>query len=407
MLGCLKFLVVFVAFIGLLVLGGTFYLKAPEMSPILTSIPAVSLDEIRDSLPFAHPDYRLLPPLSPQAQAELGKVLASVGSPFQTTTQREDQATRQIQSAGLPVSGVYLVESVKGEPILCVSLDYDRLVEATAPGAALAQGVQSLAGIVEAKSLDFSGIGYITVVTRDKEGRVLQAITASGRDIESFRNGQITRQYLIRATAAQIQSRTAVLDLLTTVPPKSADVGAEVKDAYGININSPAQVALSAFGAGTMGNTQAADGLDVYRAIRRVEHEENADRLFADGKYAEARAGYQEALKWAPTGSDAQRNRAGQIIGQIATTYGAEAAEAADPARQMQLKRQEGRAWLQAAGATASASDRRSSLILAGFAMGAGGDRASACLRFEQAGTSTQDGYRPALAEGIKAYGCE
>lgn len=186
-----------------------------------------------------------------------------------------------------------------------------------------------------------------------------------------------------------------------------ADVGAEVKDAYGVDINSPAEVALSAFGAATMGNTQVADGLDVYRAIRRVEHEESGDRLFAGNRFAEARNEYQEAIKWAPTGSDAQKNRVGQIYGQIAATFGAEASAVADPTGQMQLKRQEGRAWLQAARATGSASERRSSLILAGFAMGAGGDPATACRCFEQSGTSSQDGYSPAVAEGISAYGCQ
>ncbi len=220
MLGCLRFLIVFVAFIGLLVLGGVYYLKAPEMPPISSYIPSVSLDEIRDSIPFARPNYTPPPPLSPQAKAELGKVVASVAAPFQTTTQREEQAARQLQSTGLPVSGVYLVESVKGEPILSVSLDYDNLVGGPDPGASLALGVQSLTKIVETRSLDLSGIGYLTLVTRDGEGRVLLAITASAGDIEGFRSGRTTRQQFIRATAAQIQSRTAIVDLLGALATK-------------------------------------------------------------------------------------------------------------------------------------------------------------------------------------------
>ncbi len=194
-----------------------------------------------------------------------------------------------------------------------------------------------------------------------------------------------------------------ILLTMTACDELWADVGAEVKDAYGIDINNPTEIAISAFGAGAMGNSQVADGLDVYRAIRRVEHEENGDRLFASNRFAEARTEYLEALKWAPTGSDAQRNRAGGIYGQIANSYGAEADSVANPTGRMQLKRQEGRAWLQGARVTGSSSEKRSALILAGFAMGAGGDPATACQCFTQSGV---DG-SPAVAEGIKAFGCK
>jgi hypothetical protein len=98
-----------------------------------------------------------------------------------------------------------------------LGLDYERMTSGSDPGQMLAEGVQSFVRAVETRSVDLSGMAYVTMAVRDDAGRVLFAVTGATPDIEAFRAGKLTRKQFIAKTAAQIQSREAALDFVAKV----------------------------------------------------------------------------------------------------------------------------------------------------------------------------------------------
>src|SRR3990170_3564478 len=214
---CLTSLVVLLVVIGIIAAGGFLYLKAPEMRPLATYLPSFSWEQVSEAVPFLHPAYESLPPLSQEQQLDQDTLLAERQKPRQTLLQREEQALKQVQATGLPVGDVHVLETALGEPILTVGLDYERMTSGSDPGQILAEGVQSFVRAVEAKSFDLTGMSYLTMAVRDDGGRVLFAVTAATPDIEAFRTGKITRRQFIAKTAAQFQSREAGLDFIGQV----------------------------------------------------------------------------------------------------------------------------------------------------------------------------------------------
>ena len=214
---CLTSLVVLLVVIGIIAAGGFLYLKSPEMRPLITYLPSFSWEQVSEGVPFLHPAYESLPPLSQEQQQDQDTLLAERDKPRQAMREREQQALKQVQATGLPVGEVHVLETALGEPILTVGLDYERMTSGSDPGQMLGEGVQSFVCAVEAKSFDLTGMSYLTMAVRDDGGRVLFAVTAATPDIEAFRTGKITRRQFIAKTAAQFQSREAGLDFIGQV----------------------------------------------------------------------------------------------------------------------------------------------------------------------------------------------
>ncbi|MCL5109824.1 MAG: hypothetical protein M1401_13340 [Chloroflexi bacterium] len=210
---CLTTLVIIVVVVAVVAGGGFLYLKGPEMRAVATYLPSVSWEGIRDNIPFLRPTHGAPLPLSPEQQSHRDTLLAAEKR-SRPSGEREAAVLKQLQATGLPVTGVWIVETAKGEPNMTIGLDYERMGSGSDPGRALAEGVRAFASAVQAKSVDFSGMTYVTMAVRDDAGRVVVAMTGTTPDIEAFRSGKITQKQFLAKTAAQIQSKEAAVDLV-------------------------------------------------------------------------------------------------------------------------------------------------------------------------------------------------
>ncbi len=236
------------------------------------------------------------------------------------------------------------------------------------------------------------------------------------------------------AVAARWLAATALVVLVLALAGCEdwvALVADDVEEAYNLDIREPGQVTAAALGSQKLGDQDKADGLDVYRALRRVEYEEKGDRLLLlDKKYAGARRNYEEALKWTPggdvgvvgnlvggiadallgnadkgpqdQGTPAQREKRADICSRIGSTYRHEAEATTDVDRQMELFRGEARARAESGSLRSDREDAALDYALAAFAANQGGDRTAACTYAAQA-VAKGDGDMRSTA---KYWGC-
>ncbi len=185
--------------------GAAYYVLAPDLPPL-----RVSLLSLGDKFPFLGPEDYPLASFGPELQQRLDE-LAPAADPLE---EREESLGTQLQSTGLPITGVFILETDASVPVLAVGVDYDKLAAGLSLGGGLGEAVQALVDLVQAEELDLSGLEYMTVIIRDSQGRSLFGVTANVADIERLRNGEITRREFIRSTAARAESRAGILNTI-------------------------------------------------------------------------------------------------------------------------------------------------------------------------------------------------
>ena len=111
-------------------------------------------------------------------------------------------------SSGLPVSSVF-TQLDDGGQVLVIVLDYSKLSVGSSDGAFITAAVQSLVKIAGIKTLDLSGITYVTVGLKDKNGKVFIEAGVKAADVDAFRTGKMTQTQLIKKTAAKVIDRFA------------------------------------------------------------------------------------------------------------------------------------------------------------------------------------------------------
>lgn len=126
--------------------------------------------------------------------------------------QKEDNAEAVLKAAGLPVLNTFFEPTDAGEKVLVVVLDFDKLPLENAPGAFITAAVQSLVNIASIKTLDISGISYVTVALQDSKERIIIEAGARASDIDALRNGKMTQTQFISKVAAQVVDRFAAWD---------------------------------------------------------------------------------------------------------------------------------------------------------------------------------------------------
>ncbi len=217
---------------------------------------------------------------------------------------------------------------------------------------------------------------------------------------------------------------------LTACEEWVAMVADDVQEAYLLDLRDPQEVATAALGSETLGDKDKADGLDVYRALRRVEYEQKGHSLLLENKPAEARQAFEEALKWTPggevgvlgsvvggiaeallgnqgpkgQGTPAQKQKRADLYLGIAWTYKDEVKTTTDKTRKMELERQASKAWAQAAALESKSIDRALDYRLAAYSAYDGGDRGAACQYLKRAQLAENT---LATEYSLKAWGCQ
>ncbi len=181
------------------------YAAAPDLPSLSRFVPR--LEDLAARLPFVGSSPSPAPPLTPEQQRELENLQEPLEAAWEAQSRREAQTLTQLQAAGLPVTGAYIVETGDGAPALLLGVSYAELRRGSASGAGLTEGVQALVRVAEVRALDLSGLTYVTVAVRDSQDRTLFGVTGATADVERLRAGQISRRDFIRATAARAESR--------------------------------------------------------------------------------------------------------------------------------------------------------------------------------------------------------
>jgi hypothetical protein len=185
-----------------------------------------------------------------------------------------------------------------------------------------------------------------------------------------------------------------------------AIIADDVKESYGLDIRSPQQVAGAALGSQLFGDQEKADGLDVYRALRRVEYEQQGLIQHRAANFVGARENYAEALRWTPTsGTSAQQQKRSDLYYRIGLSYNDELLTTSDQDRQMELNRRASRAYAQAAALEQDPDQKDLPYYRAALAAYEGGDPASACTYMANA-HYVGDG-RSGYEEYLKSWNCQ
>lgn len=124
---------------------------------------------------------------------------------------RESAALALIASTGVPVTAAFIETAPDGQETLVVGISYDELVGFSG-SLGFEEGIDAFLQLAELKALDISGLGYVTTVLQDGEGRPLLSISAPATVLESFRAGTATRTDLIRGIAFKGESRRGILE---------------------------------------------------------------------------------------------------------------------------------------------------------------------------------------------------
>lgn len=163
-----------------------------------------------------------LPPLDPATQKLVDAAVAKQVPPTPapkpgSIEEKEAQIQSQLKATGLPITGAFILESEKGQPVLAVGLSYERIAGSVSPSAGLSEGLSGLQRIIDTKTLSLAGLHDVTVFIEDAEGRVLFGMSAPVTAIEQYRAGKITQRDLIGSVGFQAESRMGVLDALRKV----------------------------------------------------------------------------------------------------------------------------------------------------------------------------------------------
>lgn len=128
--------------------------------------------------------------------------------------ERAAAVVREATAIGLPVTAAYILMAPDGRETLVVAMSYGRLASALNDPTGLGSGIDAYVRLAGLKSMDLTGLGYLTTTLEDDEGRPIIAISAPTAAIESFRSGSGTRTELIRAVAFKGESRAGLIDAI-------------------------------------------------------------------------------------------------------------------------------------------------------------------------------------------------
>jgi len=93
-------------------------------------------------------------------------------------------------------------------------MPYGQLASALNDPTGLGSGIDVFTRLAGLKTIDLSGLGYLTTTLEDDEGRPIIAISAPTAAIETFRSGSGSRTELIRAVAFKGESRAGLVDAI-------------------------------------------------------------------------------------------------------------------------------------------------------------------------------------------------
>ncbi len=144
----------------------------------------------------------------------IGDLEAQINTTQQAVNQRTDKTKALLVSSGLPVTGIYFEPTTQEKQVLLIALDFAKLEVGSKPGSFITSAVQSLVKIAGIKTLDLSGITYVTVVLKDSKGRIIIKAGAQSSDIDAFRTGKIAQKEFIKRSVAQVEDRFAAFDAM-------------------------------------------------------------------------------------------------------------------------------------------------------------------------------------------------
>ncbi|MBI4188253.1 MAG: hypothetical protein HY529_03495 [Chloroflexi bacterium] len=203
--GLRKGMIILIIILGLLG-AGVWWWFSPDLPP---GGPIKALANGIGSLFSGEPKDVKLSPQELQAIKNDLKDFMPQPSPME---QKATNIATQLRTAGIPVSGVYVLETDSGKPVLGVGLDFDELLKRFGTEQSLNQVLASLQTFARNKSIDLSGMHDLDIVLHDSQDRVLLSISAPAATIQQFRNGQITEEAMLASIGARGFSRAGILD---------------------------------------------------------------------------------------------------------------------------------------------------------------------------------------------------
>ncbi len=150
---------------------------------------------------------------SPQSSMASG--LTDIKAQIEADKQKENQYLSVIKASGLPVISVYLIDVSYKDKALVVVMNYEKMIGAISPGYFVAAGIKALSQIALLKTLDLTGITYVTVTLNDAKERTISEAGVRAADMLSYRSAKITQQQFIKLTASKVEDRFAAFDAMT------------------------------------------------------------------------------------------------------------------------------------------------------------------------------------------------
>jgi hypothetical protein len=149
--------------------------------------------------------------IAPTFEADFQKWMSSFGS---NSNQSTDNVTAAIRSSGLPVTGAYVDSTNEGKKILLVDLDYSKLPTGSKPGSFIVSAEQSLVKIALIKTINLTGIYYVTVILKDTQGRIIIQAGALSSDMIALGKGTLSQSTFISRSVAKVEDRFAAFDAM-------------------------------------------------------------------------------------------------------------------------------------------------------------------------------------------------
>jgi hypothetical protein len=153
-----------------------------------------------------------MPLFTPEELASLEAKYPLIDPQLALEQQREDKAKSVLQTSGLPVLAAFIEPTDAGKKVLVVVLDFNKLALEKSPGAFITAAVQSLVKVAGVKTLDISGISYVTVALQDSKERIIIEAGVQATDIDAFRTSKINQSQFIKRTIVKIEDRFAAWD---------------------------------------------------------------------------------------------------------------------------------------------------------------------------------------------------
>jgi hypothetical protein len=201
-----------VALVTVLVMGSCGYAANAYAQGSDLRVPSLpSEGDLRRALPFLTPTAAL-----PAPDAELERLrteaLTAVDTAARAGSERMARIKQQLVGAGLPVRSASRLTTDKGEAVLAVGLDFERLAGQLSSTGGVSETFGSVVRIAQVKDLDLRGLQHVSVGVLDGAGRLLFSTSAPVSAIERFRAGTMKQDEFIRTMAFRGENRIAIVD---------------------------------------------------------------------------------------------------------------------------------------------------------------------------------------------------